>query len=172
MDNIRLAQFIHLLMKNKEVRQLVDTITSSAVLILGCFTEERKQVVNALRNELRNRDYSPVMLDIKNTTGGDLAETVCTLAGMARFVIADLSASVRLPQELDHIIPNLPAVPIQPVLLVSDRKHAMFERWEHCPWVLPDFLYEDEKQLLTSLIEKVIEPAEKKRLEYAGKLIG
>ena len=39
MDNIRLAQFIHLLMKNKEVRQLVDTITSSAVLILGCFTE-------------------------------------------------------------------------------------------------------------------------------------
>ena len=79
---------------------------------------------------------------------------------MARFVIADLSASVRLPQELDHIIPNLPAVPIQPVLLVSDRKHAMFERWEHCPGAA-GFLYEDEKQLLTSLIEKVIEPAER-----------
>jgi hypothetical protein len=41
-DNIKVAQFIYLLRNNEEVRGVVDTITSKAVLILGRFTPERK----------------------------------------------------------------------------------------------------------------------------------
>ena len=39
----------------------------------------------------------------------------------------------------------------------------MFEHWKRYPWVLPDFLYEDETHLLESLSDKVIEPAERER---------
>ena len=41
----------------------------------------------------------------------------------------------------------------------------MFEHWKRFPWVLPDFLYENEAHLLASLSDKVIEPAEMKRQE-------
>ena len=84
---------------------------------------------------------------------------------MARFIIADISSAKSIPHELSHIIPNLPSVPIQPVLLASDREYAMFPHWRRYPWVLPDFLYEDEAHLLASLTDKVIEPAEQKREE-------
>lgn len=84
---------------------------------------------------------------------------------MSRFVIADISAAKSIPQELSHIIPHLPSVPVQPVLLASDREYAMFEHWTNYPWALPNFLYKDEAHLLASLVDKVIAPAEQKRQE-------
>lgn len=167
-DDIKLAQFIHLLLKNEQVRHVIEAIASRVVLILGRFTDERKQVLNALRNELRTRDYIPILFDFKKTSSCDRTENVRTLAGMARFVIADLSAAGSIRTELSHIIPNLPAVAIQPLLLAADREYAMFGHLEQYPWVLPDFLYENEAHLLTSLIDKVIEPAEHKFRERSS----
>src|SRR5262245_45378214 len=54
-DNIEVAQFIYLMASNQKVRDVIDTITSKAVLILGRFTDERKAVLDALREELRKR---------------------------------------------------------------------------------------------------------------------
>lgn len=41
-DNLKIAQFIYLLLNNAEIRDVIDTITSKVVLILGRFTPERK----------------------------------------------------------------------------------------------------------------------------------
>jgi hypothetical protein len=41
-DNIEVAQFIYLMLHNQKVRDVIDTITSKAVLILGRFTDDRK----------------------------------------------------------------------------------------------------------------------------------
>jgi Pentapeptide repeats (8 copies) len=54
-DNIKVAQFIYLLLNNQEIRDVIDTITSKAVLILRRFSEERKPVLDAIRDELRKR---------------------------------------------------------------------------------------------------------------------
>jgi hypothetical protein len=40
-DNIEVAQFIYLLLHNEKIRDVIDTVTSKAVLILGRFTDER-----------------------------------------------------------------------------------------------------------------------------------
>jgi hypothetical protein len=56
-DNIEVAQFIYLLLKKQKIREVIDTITSKVVLILGRFTDDRKAVLDALREELRKRDY-------------------------------------------------------------------------------------------------------------------
>src|SRR5262249_53715738 len=48
-DNIEVAQFIYLMLHNQKIRDVIDTITSKAVLILGRFTDERKAVLDALR---------------------------------------------------------------------------------------------------------------------------
>jgi len=52
-DNIEVAQFVYLLLRNQKIRDVIDTITSKVVLILGRFTDERKAVLDALREELR-----------------------------------------------------------------------------------------------------------------------
>ena len=62
-DDIRVAQFIYLMLNNQKIRRIIDTITSKAVLILGRFTDERKAVLDALREELRKRNYLPILFD-------------------------------------------------------------------------------------------------------------
>jgi hypothetical protein len=77
------------LLNNQKVRDVIDTITSKAVLILGRFTADRKTVLDALREELRKRNYLPVLFDFAVPATRDITETVSLLARMARFIIAD-----------------------------------------------------------------------------------
>ena len=99
-DNIEVAQFIYLMLNNQKIRDVIDTITSKAVLILGRFTDERKAVLDALREELRKRNYLPILFDFDVPATRDITETVSLLARMARFVIADLTDPSSIPQEL------------------------------------------------------------------------
>ena len=115
-DNIEVAQFIYLLLNNQKVRDVIDTITSKAVLILGRFTEERKAVLDAIREELRRRDYLPILFDFDKPANRDVTETISLLARMARFVVADITDAKAIPQELNVIVPELPSVPVQPLL--------------------------------------------------------
>ena len=160
-DNIEMAQFIYLMLNNQKVRDVIDTITSKAVLILGRFTDERKAVLDALREELRKRDYLPILFDFSVPATRDITETVSLLARMARFIIADLTDPSSIPKELEAIVPHL-AVPVQPLLEGSSRPYAMFKDYWKYDWVLPVYRYEGLEPLLTTLAEKVIAPAEGK----------
>jgi uncharacterized protein YjbI with pentapeptide repeats len=90
-DNVEVAQFIYRLLKNNKLREIIDTITSKVVLILGRFTPDRKQLIDALRNDLRSLNYLPVVFDFDKPSSRDTVETISILAHMARFVIADLT---------------------------------------------------------------------------------
>jgi len=160
-DNIEVAQFIYPMLNNQKVRDVIDTITSKVVLILGRFTDERKAVLDALREELRKRDYLPILFDFNFPATRDITETVSLLARMARFIIADLTDPSSIPKELEAIVPDL-AVPVQPLLEGSSRPYAMFKDYWKYEWVLPVYRYEGLGPLLATLAEKVIAPAEGK----------
>jgi len=164
-DDIEVAQFIYLLLNNNRIRDVIDTITSKVVLILGRFTSERKTILDALRDELRRRNYSPILFDFAKPRSRDITETVSTLAHMARFIIADITDAKSIPQELGRIVPFLPSVPIQPLLQASSTEYGMFEHFTRYPWVLPIYRYENEEVLLLSLQGKIIDPAEMKAIE-------
>jgi uncharacterized protein YjbI with pentapeptide repeats len=164
-DNLELAQFLYLLLNNQTIRHVIDTITSKVVLILGRFTPNRKAILDAIREELRKRDYVPVLFDFEKPSNRDITETVSTLAHMARFVIADITDAKSIPQELMRIVPALPSVPVQPLLLASQQEYGMFEHFKRFPWVLEPFLYTDQDELLAVLTAKVIGPAETKARE-------
>ena len=168
-DDLEVAQFVYLMLHSDKVRRVIDTITSKAVLILGRFTPERKEVLDALREALRSRGYLPILFDFEKPASRDLTETISTLAHMARFIIADLTDAKSIPQELQRIVPDLPSVPVQPLLASSDREYAMFEHFRRYPWVLPIHLYDDQEALLAGLEEKVIVPAVAKANELASR---
>ena len=131
------------------------------MLILGRFTDERKAVLDALREELRNRNYLPILFDFEVPARRNITETVTLLARMARFIIADLTDPSSIPQELQAIIPSV-RVPVQPVLLEGSSLYSMFEDFQDFHWVLPVYQYKKPEQLLATLTEKVIAPAEGK----------
>ncbi len=176
-DNLKVAQFIYLLLNNQEIRAVIDTITSKVVLILGRFISERKVILDAIRDELRKRNYSPVLFDFDKPANRDLTETVNILAHLARFIIVDLTDPSSAPHEVATIVPHC-IVPVQPLLAlqpliiegrtVERREYAMFQdlRRRH-DWVLPTFRYQDTADLLASLKEHIIEPAEQKAKELA-----
>jgi uncharacterized protein YjbI with pentapeptide repeats len=160
-DNIEVAQFIYLMLNNQKVRDVIDTITSKVVLILGRFTAERRAVLDGLRDELRKRNYLPILFDFEVPARRNITETVTLLARMARFIIADLTDPSSIPQELQAIIPSV-HVPVQPLLLEGSPLYSMFEDFEVYPWVLRAYQYKKLEQLLATLAENVIAPAEAK----------
>ena len=166
-DNLEVAQFIYLLLNNNKIRHVIDSITSKVVLILGRFSPERKAILDALREELRKHNYTPVLFDFEKPSSRDVTETVSILAHLARFVIADITDAKSIPQELKTIVPNVPSVPVQPLILNSQHEYGMFEHFTRFPWVLPVYRYTDEIGLLQSLTEKVIVPAEQKAKGYS-----
>jgi uncharacterized protein YjbI with pentapeptide repeats len=169
-DNIEVAQFIYLMLHNEKVRDVIDTITSKAVLILGRFTDARKAVLDALREELRKRDYLPILFDFDKPRSRDTDETITLLARMARFIVADISDAKAVLQELRAIVPDLPSVPVQPIILAMQEEPGMFDFYRNRPSFLTVHRYATQKQLLADLGEKVIRPAELKVLELRGSI--
>jgi uncharacterized protein YjbI with pentapeptide repeats len=164
-DNLEVAQFIYLLLNNQKLRDVIDTIGRKAVLILGRFTPARKAVLDAIREELRKQGYLPILFDFDAPVSRDITETVSTLAHLSRFIIADITDAKSIPQELQAIVPNLPSVPVQPLLLASQHEYGMFEHFKRYHWVLETHFYNSMDELLISLSTAIIEPAEAKANE-------
>jgi hypothetical protein len=161
-DDLEVAQFVYLLLDNQKIKQVVDTVGKKAVLILGRFTGERKAVLEAVKDTLRSRGYLPMLFDFEKPQGRDLTETITTLARMSRFIVADLTDPRSIPQELAAVVPDLPSVPVAPVILATERPYAMFEHLQRYAWVLPVVRYKDTAELLARLPAGVIGKAEKK----------
>jgi hypothetical protein len=84
---------------------------------------------------------------------------------MARFVIADISDAKSVLQELHAIVPDLPNVPVQPVMIGSQEEPGMFDFFRRYPWFLPVHRYDTPAHLVSELSDRVIEPSETKALE-------
>jgi Pentapeptide repeats (8 copies) len=164
-DNIEIAQFIYLLLNNAKIRHVIDTITSKAVLILGRFTDERKAILESLRDKLRERDYLPILFDFDKPISRTTDETITLLARMARFVIADISDAKSVLQELRAIVPELPSVPVQPVIIATQGEPGMFDFYRGYSSFLQVHRYNTPAQLLADLSDRVIGPAEAKAVE-------
>jgi uncharacterized protein YjbI with pentapeptide repeats len=168
-DNLEVAQFMYLLLNNQKVRYFIDTITSKVVLILGRFTQERKIVLDAIRDELRRRDYLPVLFDFDPTSSHTTMDTVSTLAHMSRFIIADLTDAKSILGELERITTTLQLVPVQLILEVSASISPMGDSLLCRQSVLKPHFYATKEQLIASL-STVIAPAVAKSHEFRERL--
>src|SRR5262249_33386384 len=141
-DNIEVAQFIYLILNNKNIRTVINTLTSKSVLILGRFAlPERKVILDALRNKLREHDLLPIVFDFDRPTDKDFTETIKTLAGISYFVIADVTNPKSSPLELQATIPDY-QIPFVPIIQEGESPFAMMvDLQKKYPWVLPTRSY-------------------------------
>lgn len=169
-DDLKVAQFVYLLLNNKSIRDVIDTVSRKAVLILGRFTTKRKEVLDDIKEKLRDEGYVPMLFDFDIPQETDIGETVTLLARMSKFIIADLSEPSSLPKELESIVKDI-AVPVQPIIEENDRPYAMFSDYWKYHWVLKVYRYPDKTTLIESLKTNVIEPAETKENELRSQRI-
>jgi uncharacterized protein YjbI with pentapeptide repeats len=170
LDDLELAQFIYLLLNNNKIRNVIDTITSKVVLILGRFTSERKLVLDCIRENLRLTNLTPIIFDFKKPISKDLTGTVETLARMAHFIIADLTDPSSIPRELATIVPFLRTTPLLPLRQASTPSYSMSDDLvQSYPWVMQTYIYEDTRSLIAEL-DKVVKLAidKAKSLRKAG----
>jgi hypothetical protein len=130
------------------------------VLILGRFSEDRKPILDAILDELRNHDYLPIMFDFDPTTNQTIIETVKTLAGLSRFVIADITDARRVPHELLIIDTHCRTVAVRLIKKRGEPEYGMLD-FRNSPWFVKG-RYENAEELIASIKENVIGPAKEK----------
>jgi hypothetical protein len=160
-DDLETAQLLYAVLRNENVGSLLENITKKLVLVLGRFTPARKAVLDAIRDRLRTtHGYVPVLFDFEQPPSRDTQETVVTIAHLARFIIADLTDPRSIPQELAAIVPNLPSVPVVPLLEEGAEPWGMWDHLTQYRSVLPTHRYASLDALITSLGDDVVRPAE------------
>ena len=84
------------------------------MLLLGRFTEGRMEVLERLREKLRNLGFVPMVFNFDKPETKDFTETVRLLASLSRFVIVDITNPRSAPLELQATVPDymVPFVPI------------------------------------------------------------
>jgi uncharacterized protein YjbI with pentapeptide repeats len=158
-DDIEVAQFVYMMLDNRKFRNVIETMTSVAVLLLGNFSPGRKAILDTIRKELRTRGYLPIVFDFEQPESRDLIETITILARLARFVIADLSQPRSVPDELRAILEQV-QVPIQPVIEAGEEPYATFATLIKHSQVLRLFRYHDVSELVTKFNDVILRPAE------------
>jgi uncharacterized protein YjbI with pentapeptide repeats len=159
-DDIEIGQFLYLMIDNAQLRRVIDGITSKVVLILGRFTAERKAVLENIRDRIAELGYIAVVFDFETPDNRSTDETIGLLGRMAKFIIADLSDAKSVLQELRSLVPELPNVPIQPIILSSQFLPGMFDFYKNYSWFLPVSRYENARDIIDGLEAKILAPVE------------
>jgi hypothetical protein len=162
-DHIEAAHLLYLISTKGKFKMVVDAMTERVVLLLGNFASRRKAVLNAVRHKLAHFGYAPVVFDFAAPVDRDLIETVALIAGLSRFVIADLTRPRSTPLESLLIAPQL-MVPFASIIQEGERPFSMFRSLQaKYDWVLPTWTYRDQKHLISQLKGKIIDPCERTR---------
>jgi len=149
-----------LILNNKEIRDAINTLTSKSVLILGRFAlPERKAILDALRNKLREYNLLPIVFDFDRPTDKDFTETIKTLAGLSYFVIADITNPRSSPLELQATVPDY-QIPFVPIIQEGESPFAMMvDLQKKYNWVLPTKSYDSIETIMQALKPGIIDPA-------------
>ena len=120
-DNLEIAQFLYLIISNKKIKNIIDTLTSKIILILGNFSPERKEILDKLKVKLSQLNYIPVVFDFQKPSNKDFIEPISIIAGLSKFVIADFTNPRIVIEEVPAIARNSSTV-ILPILETGCRE--------------------------------------------------
>ena len=95
-------------------------------------------------------------MDFEHPTHRDITETLKVLAGLPRFVIADITNPLSVPLELQVTVPDY-EVPFVTILQRGQPAFGIFDNLQlKYYWALPTLEYKDAETLLAAFEDKVI----------------
>lgn len=159
-DELEVAQFIYLLVNNKNIKKVFNTITERGVLILGRFSSGGLELLHAIAAKLRDLNYIPIIFDFEKPSARNYTETIKTLAGLSRFIIVDISGP-SVPQELYATVPHF-KIPFVPIVRKGTKVYSMFNDILEYPWVVAPIEYSSKKNLMDLISTSILSSAEKK----------
>ena len=106
------------------------------------------------------------MFDFERPKQLDFTETIMVLAGLSRFIIADITNPASSPLELDAIMPDY-MIPFVPIIQEGEKPFSMFQDLnnKYDKWVLKVLEYDSAENLIKVLGKAVVEPALEKSQE-------
>jgi uncharacterized protein YjbI with pentapeptide repeats len=170
-DNLQVAQFVYLLLHNRSIRDVIDTVVGKGVLLIGRLTGRGGDILHAIRDELEHRyQLVPIMFEFPPLPTQDTARTLSTLAHLSRFVIADLTDAQSVLQELTIIVRDLAMLPVQLLLEESAPMPPMLDAILVGQSVLKPYRYSSKDRLLQQLETMVIGPADQRARDNDARL--
>ncbi len=162
-DNLEVAQFLYLHLHNTYIRDVIGTIGKKVVLIVGEFSVERLDVLEAIREVLRQYHYFPVFLESSVYDPHDKPETITSLAQLARYVLVDVTEAGSAMDIAAYVMRHT-AVPVQPMTWQPTMKsdEPLWADHLQADSRLPTYRYTDAKEIWTSLYADCLLPAETK----------
>jgi uncharacterized protein YjbI with pentapeptide repeats len=158
-NDIEIAQFIYLIINNKKISNVITSMRTKTVLILGSFDSKTRLILNKIKELLPNYDLIPIVFNFKPPLEQREIETIKTLALLSKFVIVDLSERSGQYFEVS-IVPNTP-VPFVTIAFEGTIPSRMLEGLNVFDWWRKEYFSYPEKgwkNKLPYLIEEEIIP--------------
>jgi uncharacterized protein YjbI with pentapeptide repeats len=165
--DLHTAQLLALMLDGTGVRQVLDSVSSKLVLVLGSFSPGEKPVLDALRSGLQGQGYVAVTFDFERPSSRDYAETVVTLVGMSRFVIADFTNAKEVRAEVAQAHGQYRRVPIIPIAKDGVSLPITMANAFSAEELQQVVRYQGIDDLLQKLVPSVIVPAEERASRIA-----
>lgn len=164
-DHLEIAQFLYLMINNSKIKNIIETLTSKIILILGRFTDERKPILNDIKDRIRTIGYIPVIFDFAKPEGKDYMEPVLLIAQLARFVIADFSDPKIILEEIPRIVDNTSTVIIPIITLGQREPSTLYNMRINRLTILDTYHYSELEELLSTLVDTLLPKAEERLRE-------
>lgn len=104
-DDIALAQFLYFIAQENGFGKSLKQLNQRTVLLLGKFKEGGLELLQTVGDILRKWNYIPIIFDFEPSSHTNLIENVVTMAGLSKFVLANLEGS-SVPAELAKVTSN------------------------------------------------------------------
>ncbi len=171
-DDIEIAQFIYMISNNKKIRNIIDSMRTKGVLILGSFDDKTKPILNKLTEILSENNLIPMIFYFKKPKNLTLMDTVKTMALLSRFVIIDLSVRSGQLYEVGKLVDNI-KVPYATIAFEGTKVSAMLSELNNFYWYRENYFpypkKEWEKRLPILIKNEIIPWADDKNEELHKK---
>lgn len=143
-DDIEIAQFIHLILNNKKISNIITSMRTKCVLILGSFDDDSMPVLNKLTEILPEYNLVPIIFYFKAPKEHSLMETVRTMALLSKFVIVDLSKRSGQLYEIANLVNNI-KVPYVTIAVEGTKVSGILEDLHDYYWYKKEYFPYPEK---------------------------
>jgi hypothetical protein len=162
-SDLESAQFVYLLISGRKVPQILESVNSRLVLVLGNFKAERKGILRSIEVVLQRLKLTSIVAHFSSPIDRGLIEKVLLLAKFVRFMVADPTESKPLQRFLHDCWTELQSVPVHSIIQTAWSKQDLQDS-KQIPDTISECLSYSTPEDLRELLEAKLKTDDSLRL--------